>query len=138
MPYFIQPNLVQEKFNYVQYIEKNGGKICRISTFFVSTDQNSALSLVAPCSVCQEKLKFVIVDSSTRRSNSIIISRILVQFLLDYKTSKITWGVFSTGRFPVQFSKRKQATTSKEGLSTIENCKEREFWLRESHFSFQC
>ena len=73
MPYFIQPNLVQEKFNYVQYIEKNGGKICRTSTFFVSTDQNSALSLVAPCSVCQEKLKFVIVDSSTRRSNSIII-----------------------------------------------------------------
>jgi len=80
MPYFIQPNLVQEKFNYVQYIEKNGGKICRTSTFFVSTDQNSALSLVAPCSVCQEKLKFVIVDSSTRRSNSVIICRILVQF----------------------------------------------------------
>jgi len=52
---------------------KNGGKIRRISTFFVSTDQNSALSLVAACSVCQEKLKIVIVDSSTRRSNSIII-----------------------------------------------------------------
>ena len=51
---------------------KNGGKIRRISTFFVSTHQNSALSLVAACSVCQEKLKIVIVDSSTRTSNSII------------------------------------------------------------------
>ena len=102
MPYFIQPNLVQEKFNYVQYIEKNGGKICRISTFFVSTDQNSALSLVAAFSVCQEKLKFVIVDSSTRRSNSIII-----EFLFNFQNKQDHMGCLFNWVLPYLVLKRK-------------------------------
>lgn len=33
MPYFIQPNLVQEKFNYVQYIEKMAVKSVEFQHF---------------------------------------------------------------------------------------------------------
>lgn len=83
---------------------KNGGKIRRISTFFVSTDQNSALSLVAPCSVCQEKLKFVIVDSSTRRSNSIII-----EFLFNFQNKQDHMGCLFNWVLPYLVLKRKQA-----------------------------
>lgn len=83
-------------------LKKNGGKICRISTFFVSTDQNSALSLVAPCSVCQEKLKFVIVDSSTRRSNSIII-----EFLFNFQNKQDHMGCLFNWVLPYLVLKRK-------------------------------